>query len=376
MWFSTLVRKNIFERPTRSFLTVVGLAAAIGAVVALVGIARNFEQSQRAAFEARGVDLIVVRSGSIMRLGSVLDAGLEEKVRALPGVRAVSPGLSDVVSFQAKQVFGVVVRGVPADSPMMTDVNVSAGRRIGPGDKRAVMLGKVLAENLDQRAGDMLEVIEGEPPYQVVGLFRSADVFENGSILMKIEQLQQLMRREGEVTQFAVAAQKSDKASIEQLSRRIKALAPGLETLPAGEYVDTALEVRMAHAVAWLTSTLALLIGAFGMVNTMFAAVVERTRELALLRAIGWRKRTVMKLILCESLLLGMAGAVLGTAAAVGLTRLLSSLPASGRLVSGEIAPEVILQGFAIAAVLSVIGGILPAYRAAQLAPTEGLRRQ
>jgi putative ABC transport system permease protein len=222
----------------------------------------------------------------------------------------------------------------------------------------------------------MLEVIEGEPPYQVVGLFRSADVFENGSILMKIEQLQQLMRREGEVTQFAVAAQKSDKASIEQLSRRIKALAPGLETLPAGEYVDTALEVRMAHAVAWLTSTLALLIGAFGMVNTMFAAVVERTRELALLRAIGWRKRTVMKLILCESLLLGMAGAVLGTAAAVGLTRLLSSLPASGRLVSGEIAPEVILQGFAIAAVLSVIGGILPAYRAAQLAPTEGLRRQ
>jgi putative ABC transport system permease protein len=75
-------------------------------------------------------------------------------------------------------------------------------------------------------------------------------------------------------------------------------------------------------------------------------------------------------------MVMGILGALVGTLAAIGLTRLLGSLPASGRLISGDIAGTVILQGVAIAIVVGLAGGIYPAYRAAGLMPTEGLRHE
>jgi putative ABC transport system permease protein len=146
--------------------------------------------------------------------------------------------------------------------------------------------------------------------------------------------------------------------------------------LLAREYIETAIEVRLARAIAWLTSTIALMVGTIGMINTMLTAVFERTRELAILRAIGWRKSRIVKLILAESVVLGLAGAVAGTILAVVITQVLSRLPAAGRMVSGEISPQVILQGFAIATLVGLVGGLFPAFRAARLVPTEGLRHE
>ncbi len=76
------------------------------------------------------------------------------------------------------------------------------------------------------------------------------------------------------------------------------------------------------------------------------------------------------------AVLLALAGAAVGTLLAVGLTQVLSRLPEAGRLVSGDIAPEVVLQGFVLALLLGVVGGIFPAFRAIRTVPTEGLRHE
>jgi putative ABC transport system permease protein len=370
-----LVSKNIFRRPTRSALTISGVAVAVGAVVALVGIAGSFERSLLAIFQQRGVDLVVVRAGGLQRMNSSLDEKLGSKIRQLPGVRNVSAGLAETMSYADLDLFGVVVRGMPPDSFLLRDLKLIAGRKLAEGDRRVVMLGKVLALNLNKKCGDRFDVVPGEP-FQIIGVYESFNIFENGSMIVPLAELQRLMDRQGEVTAFTVVTQQSDKASLDKLRQEIKALAPYLEAMPTREYVDTAVEIRMARAVAWLTSALALIIGTIGMINTMLTAVFERTREISVLRAIGWRKLSVVKLILWESVLLALAGAVVGTVLAIGLTQLLSMIPASGRLVAGDISVDVILKGFAVAIILGVLGGLYPAYRATKLLPTEGLRHE
>ncbi len=375
MRFTTLLYRNIVRRKTRSALTISGIAVAVCAVVALVGIVQAFQNSLLTLYEERGVDLIAVRAGGVQRMGSTLDEAIGAKIRQQPGVRDVTAGLVEVVSFEEMDMFGVLVRGLSDDSFMLKDMNIVSGRPLAPDDTQAVILGKVLAKNLQKKVHDTIEVFEDEP-FEVVGIYESFTMFENGSMVMPLPELQRLMDRQGEVTAFLIVAEYSDGPSLEDLQQRIADLAPNLEVLPARELVDSAIELRMARAVAWMTSTVALLVGTIGMINTMLTAVFERTRELAVLRAIGWRKWSVMKMILCESIVLALIGAVVGSLAAVGLTRLLGALPISERLVAGGIAPEVVLQGFAVALFVGVAGGLYPAFRAARLAPTEGLHHE
>jgi putative ABC transport system permease protein len=188
--------------------------------------------------------------------------------------------------------------------------------------------------------------------------------------------LQKLMNRDDEVTYFTATVEHKDKASMDEMRRRIEALAPTLEALPTQQYVDSSVEIQSARVFAWLTSAIALVIGAIGVINTMLTSVFERTREIAVLRAIGWTKLRVIRLIMLESAVLGMTGAAVGAALAIALTKLLARLPASGRMISGNVAPEVVLQAFLVAMLVGLLGGLYPAWRAAQLVPTEGLRHE
>lgn len=375
MRLTTVVVRNVFRRPARSALTVAGVSVAVAAMVALVGIARGFERSLRAVYESRGVDLMVVRAGSTQRFSSVLDEGLGEKIAAAAGVAEVSPGLAEVVAAEDGDMTGIVVQGLPRGRGGLDRMNIVSGRSIEPGDGRVVLLGRVLAQGLGKNVGDTVEVVKGQA-YHVVGIYDASNVFENGSMVLALDELQRLMGRQGEVTHFTVIAEQKDRPSLEQLAGRIRALAPNLDVLATREYIDSSVEIRTARAAAWMTSTIALVIAAIVMVITMLTAVFERTREFAILQAIGWRHRRIIQMILMESVILAQAGAVVGTLLAAALVQGLSRLPQAGRLVSGEIAPEIVLQGFVLALALGIAGGLVPAWRAVRTVPTEGLRHE
>jgi putative ABC transport system permease protein len=332
-------------------------------------------------YEARGINLLVIEAGRVQWLDSKLDEGLGQELAKREGVRHVSGMMASMISFDEYDVFGVLVRGMPTDSFVLDKIHVIAGRQLQADDERVVMLGASLADGLNKKVGDTVQVVD--EPFKVVGVFESKNVFENGSMIMPLAELQRLEYREEEVTLFNIVAEHGDRQSIESLRDDIQnelpkatPLAKNLKAVPTREFVDTAVEIRLARSVAWLTSTIALVVGTIGMINTMLTAVFERTQELALLRAIGWRKGTVIRMIMLESMLLGMIGAVLGTLAAIGLNKFLSVLPASEHLVAGDVSAGVVLQGFAVAVVVGLAGGLFPAYRAARLAPTDGLRHE
>ena len=132
----------------------------------------------------------------------------------------------------------------------------------------------------------------------------------------------------------------------------------------------------MARAVAGAVSAIALVIGAIGMLNTMVMSVAERIREIGTLRAIGWTKRRVMRVIFFESVLLSVGGAALGTLAAMGLTKYLSNFRLTSGYIEGEIAPAVLLQGLLVAILVCVGGAAYPAFWGASQPPIEALRRK
>jgi putative ABC transport system permease protein len=171
-------------------------------------------------------------------------------------------------------------------------------------------------------------------------------------------------------------------ALIQRARREIEALPSpkggiwGIAATPVEDYIRNTSQIRMAEAMAWMTAVIALLIGAIGVLNTMIMSVFERTREIGILRAIGWRKSRVVRLILYESLLFSIAGAVVGIVGAVVLTRSLSWWPMVSGLIKGDVAPKVMIEGFFIALAVGLLGGAYPAYRGAHLLPTEALRHE
>lgn len=376
MRFITLIYRNVTRRPIRSALTICGMAIAVAAVVALVGIADSFQRSLLDLYQGQGVDIVVVRSRSVDRMASDLDQGLTEKISALPGVASAEPVLFDTISFVDEGLYGIVVQGVTPPAVKARKQTVLAGRLLEPGDGRVVLLGETLARNLGKQVGDEVEVYEGEP-FEVVGIYDRHNILENGSLLLPLEQLQALLGQSGRISACNIRlAEPWTAQDIRQTVSAIEQLGPGLSAAATEDYVQTDSKIRVSTAMAWSTSALALILGGIGVLNTMIVSVFERTSEIGVLRAIGWRKPRIIRMILCESGLLSLCGATLGTLLALGMTFALSRTPAASSLVGPRIAGHVVVQGFAIALLIGLLGAIGPAVRAARLTPSVALRNE
>ena len=157
---------------------------------------------------------------------------------------------------------------------------------------------------------------------------------------------------------------------------RIHALDPKLQALTTSEFVRTDTRMRIASAMAWMTSMIALVIGAIGTLNTMMTSVLERTREIGILRAIGWPRRRVVSMLLLESIMLAALASVLGCLAAILLTRILGQSEAARGILSPAISPVIIGKGFVLAIAIGLLGALIPAWRASRLLPTEAFRDQ
>lgn len=381
----TIVIRNIARRKTRSLLTVIGLGAAIAAVVALVGIATGFQDEMSQLYGRRGIDLVVQTKGGAQQLNNGIDEKLRydiEKIE-IDGQKVVSQvvgGLMDVVSFEKEELYTVIVNGWPLDCPQFKELKYLHGRALEAGENKKANIGYVLADNLGKKVGDKVELYAEE--YEIVGIFESFSVYENGCVVLLLDELQRLMDRPGQVTGFLVDVTpvegnpKATQDRINAVGQKIEALSSKLNMMPTQDFVENVEQIKLGRSMAWIVSAIAVFIGSIGVLNTMVMSVVERTREIGTLRAIGWKRHRVMRMILWESVILSLAGALLGVILAVILMKALSNLSWTSGLIAGSTSPGVILQGLAIAVLVGVLGAIYPAYRAAGLSPMEALRKK
>jgi putative ABC transport system permease protein len=385
MYFTTFLLKNLLRRKVRSLLTAAGVAVAVGTTVALLGISKGFENSTLQSFEMRGVDIVVIEKDVLDQLNSNIDQKFVQRVQQMPEVAKVGPALVNLEAIDIKgNMSPVFVEGWEPGGYLFEHLEIKSGRRLVQDDARVCLLGEAMAQKTEKKPGDTIE-ITGEP-FEVVGVFESGNFHENNAILVPLAAYQEVQVRPGSITGFSVVVNKPPGTDIERVINTVidkinnlkgeDGRSARLSARTFADYAAQAMHLKMAEAMALMTSTIAVIVGTIGMLNTMIMSVMERVREIATLRAIGWRKSRVMRMIVGESLMLSLVGAVLGVAAAFLITQCLTLLPQVSGLVQPEIAASVIFIGFLMALLVGLVGGTYPAWRATRMQPSEGLRHE
>ncbi len=380
MRFSTIVIRNLLRRKVRSLLTILGIAIGVGTTVALLNISEGFRRITVDSLIDRGVDLVVVEKDAVDQVSSDVDARVLPLVKQIPGVREVCPTLADLAAFEVKRsTVNVLIQGWEPGNLLFDALQVTDGRSLQAGESSTVMLGTLLAGQLQKKAGDSIEIL-GEP-FQIVGVYESFSLPENAGLVMSLSEMQRVMVNEGRITGFGVALDPQG-ADLQAVRTAINDLqfsdgrSARIHAESVRDYAKSAMHLRVSRAMALVTSAIAVFVGAIGILNTMIMSVVERIREISLLRAIGWKRSRVTRMVVGESVALSLLGSAVGVVAAYLLVQLLTRLPETAGLVDGQMTWYVVMFGVAMAGVVGLIGGIYPALRAANLPPSHGLRSE
>jgi putative ABC transport system permease protein len=392
MYFVAFILKNLTRRPTRTVLTVLGLTVAVGSMIGLLGVTKNFRTSLQQTFEIRRVDLVVVKKGASFQLNSEIPEKVVDEVKHWPEVEAIDAALVEMSEMQSREPRGpddvppsdpVLVQGWLPENFGFGDMEITKGRSLTTVDTGhfRVLLGDQLAARLHKEPGDSVTILQNK--FTVIGVFKTPSFYERQGALMLLKDCQDLTKRKGVVTGFSLRINKTTTdpdAEVEAVRQKLIALVDEkgkpLDLAPdrPENYLNNAMHLKITTAMAWMVTAIAILIGVIGMLNTMVMSVLERTQEIGILRAVGWPGSRIVVMVLSEAIMLALAAAFCGSLAATCGTYLMALSPKVQGFIQPGIALSVIAQGTAMTVAIGIVGGIYPAIRAARLLPTEALR--
>lgn len=369
MTFLTIVVRGLVRRPVRTGLTLVGISIGIAAVVALVGMAQGYEKSIEKQLDVIGIDLVVSNmSGGIMP--KMFDASLKDRIGSLPNVAEVTSVMMRMLSVE--EVPMMMISGREWGGFSWHQLTLVEGRLPRDGSEPVVVLGKLAAEVLKKKIGDTVQ-LEAEE-LTVVGIVDGHAVVENGAIILSLSVLQEVMGEQEKINFVDIRVTKdTTQEQLNNLIAKIKEIFPEGRASPASEVVGTSQGFRVARAMSWSTSLLAIIVGVLGVMNTMLMTVFERTHEIGILLAVGWKRLRIVFMVLCESALLGFLGGVAGVGlGAIGL-KVMERTPTVRGMLEPDTSPHLLLTAVAIAVVVGVISGLYPAWRSSRLSPSVAL---
>jgi len=369
MNFLTVVTRGLLRRPVRTGLTVVGISIGIAAVVALVGISRGFETSWQAGMKTRGTDVVVSSMGSALT-PKPFSAAVVERITPLPHVAETCALLVDLMSVEKAEMMIVSARQWGGFS--WKNLKIVNGRLPNDAAEKAVVLGKTAADVLQKKVGDTLQLETEE--LAVVGIVDGGAVVENGSVILSLPLLQEITGNQGKINIIDLRVTSgTTKDEVNALCEKITSLVPEARAVVAGEHIRDSQAYKMISAMSWGTSLLAVLVGVLGVMNTMLMTVFERTQEICVLLAIGWKRSRIVRMVLLESALLGFLGGVGGVLIGVLGVKLLVTTPAMRGLLEPDLNPQLLVLAVAIAVVVGVFSGLYPAWRSSRLTPSHAL---
>ena len=401
MKFRDLIIKNIFRNKSRSILAVIGIAIGVAAVVGLGLVTDNLSASTQNALTAGAADFSVVGGTSSGNNGGGPPGGSNQlinqtyvsEIQQISGVsstvgvlrtmtdlsnttsNSTSTSSSSSSTSTENRIGGgnflsmTTLIGIDNSSLSMDDVVITNGSVYS--NDNEVIIGKNAAQSLNKTIGETIVI--SNQTFKVVGIYETGNFMDDNGIIMSLSKLQNLTGDTGQVSLVLVKASNGTDAS--NLASTIGDKYPNqLSTstsLSGMNRMNNGLDVIKSGS--WAVSLLAVLVGGIVVLVTMMKAVSERTREIGVLRAIGWTQKRILGMIIGESLVLSLIAIVVGLAIGIGLVELLSTTQIL-QGITPSFSASLILKGIGVALFLGIIGGIYPAYRASRLSPTEALR--
>ena len=375
---------TIPQRLGSSSVVVIGIAGVVGVLVAVLAMAAGFETTLRET----GTDdtVVVTRAGAQAEVNSVIDQDTavvvtqaKQVLHNAAGQPIASPELVVIASLPKKSdglEANVEIRGVGQRAwELRPGVKVIAGRKFTPGLRELIAGKRAVGQFKNLQIGSTMK-LNGQL-WTLVGEFDSADS-HNSEIWGDADVVASTYRRGG--TRTSVNMKLTDRGEFEALKAalttdpRIK-----VDVSTTRDYYNRQSEnLTRAIRVLGLTVGIIMAVGAvFGALNTMYAAVATRLREIATLRAIGFRGLPVIVSVLLETLLLAALGGTLGAGMAWAIfhdytASTLSNL--SQVVFAFNVTPGLLWSGLKWALAIGLIGGLFPAVRAARVSVTAGLR--
>ena len=360
-----MILKNLMRRATRSLLTVIGIAIGVAAVVALGSMAKGIASNYGNALGVSN-DLLITQANSYDAAFSNLDQDLGQRIQSIPDVTNVDPGVFGWIAVGNTPYF--LVFGYDPGSVAMDHYRIVEGKPVtGP---KQVAIGRRGADALDKQVEDTIRM--NGVPYRIVGIYETGQGMEESGGVVTLEDAQDIAQKHRQVSLFQVGVRPG--ADIETVKQRIANLDRDITVSTASDYEGGEQWTAMLQGFAWSIAAIAILIGGLGMMSAMVMSVMERTREIGTLRAVGWSRRQVLRLILGEAVGLSLIGGVLGVGLGLMLSWLAGQIPGVGAFLEGTFSIGIIVQGMVTALALGIIGGLYPAWTAANLQPIEALR--
>lgn len=398
--YLTIAGRHLMSKKARAFLTILGIAIGVAAVVATVSLGEGIRFQAITSIKSQS-DLSLLEVSSDVR-GETMQLITEEKITrlsSLPHVRAVAPVILD--GYATKRQTYLQVMGVRSDEfNAVISPAFASGNMLAPGTHELV-LGATQADSLRRnegvRVGDNLPIVlrqydaQGRPndteiTFVVAGVLQSRGDRFDRMVLMDRDVAMNL--RNADTPYDRVLVRIDDPDAVFPVAEEI--LGIGLTANGAFEQIR-AVNRLMDLVVLFLAffAGISLIVGALMISNTMVTSVLERTREIGISMAVGASERDVIALILYECLYIGILGGIAGDIVGIGFSAIINA--AGPALISAQlgdtyeglfgpdiarVTPEILVAGFAVAVILSLAAGAYPAYKASRLNPVEAIRSE
>ncbi len=393
----SLAIESITERKTRAALNILGILIGVAAVVALMSLTQGMTNSVNSQIERIGSTTVIVTSGGVMP-GAQPRVTLTQRdiarISKIPGIEIITPVISSSVQVEVggETKAGTILGVYPEEYfRIQTSFTLEEGRYVKHGDGVAVTIGSNIArsstsDELIAHIGSPIKVeirTSGQVEtrtLRIAGILKTYGGFTgaDNDIIVTFSTAQKMLDKGSLIDLIYIKARtREDVSAVEDA---IKSELGQEVTVVTSEFIKETVGQIMTTLSIALTGIagISLLVAGIGVINTMFIAVMERTREIGTLKALGAKNSTVMLMFLDEAAITGLIGGLLGVGLGYLIFRIIS-VYASGLItmpiiIDTQSLITTIALGMSISVLVGILAGLYPSRKASRLNPVDALR--